>query len=204
MPSRARPSSRRAARDFLDRIREVCGLVADVSLGAEWPGADRLIVGHRISPPSYRGQPVRLSNGMYLNIEIALQVGRSSQRLETTAATFTYQAGADNDDPRPVFAYHFDKNSRSGYPRCHMHVHATPHHYRPARPFSRLHLPTRRLTLEQIVWHLIQEHGVQPRRADWHQVLWRHETWFRNTQRNKPWPYDPPFGPPANHLDPLA
>ncbi len=165
-------------------------------LGAEWPGADRLIVGHRISPPSYRGQPVRLNNGMFLNIEIALQINRASQRLETTAATFTYQAGADNDSPCPVFTYHYDQHSRARYPRCHMHVHAAPQHYVGERSFSRLHLPTRRLTVEQIVWHLIQEHGVQPRRADWHQVLWRHETWFRDTQRDKAWPYDPPFIPP--------
>ena len=132
---------------------------------------------------------------MHLNIEIALQINRASQRLETTAATFTYQAGTDNDDPRPVFAYHFDQHSRTGYPRCHLHVHAAPQHYARERSFSRLHLPTRRLTLEQIVWHLIQEHGVQPRRDDWHQVLWRHETWFRDIQRDKPWPYDPPFDP---------
>ena len=72
-----------------------------------------------------------------------------------------------------------------------MHVHATPRHYSGDKPFSRLHFPTRRLTLEQIVWHLIQEHGVQPRRPDWHQILWRHETHFRDTQRPKPWPYDP-------------
>ena len=72
-----------------------------------------------------------------------------------------------------------------------MHVHATPRHYSGDKPFSRLHLPTRRLTLEQIVWHLIQEHRVQPRRPDWHQVLWRHETHFRDTQRHKAWPYDP-------------
>ena len=121
-----------------------------------------------MAPPSYRGQPVRLNNGMFLNIEIALQINRASQRLETTAATFTYQAGADNDNPCPVFAYHYDQHSRSRYPRCHVHVHAAPQHYVGERSFSRLHLPTRRLTVEQIVWRLIQEHGVQPRQPDWH------------------------------------
>ena len=134
---------------------------------------------------------------MYLNVQVALQVVRSPLRLEMTDATFTYQAGGSLDDPRPVFEYHYQRDSRSGYPRCHMHVHATPRHYSGDKPFSRLHLPTRRLTLEQIVWHLIQEHGVQPRRPDWHQVLWRHETHFRDTQRPKPWPYDPPFDSPA-------
>ena len=148
--------------------------------------------------PSYRGQPAPLSNGMFLNVQIALRVVRSPFRLETTDATFTYQAGSDLDDPRPVFVYHYERDSRSGYPRCHLHLHATPRHYTGAKPFSRLHIPTRRLTLEQIVWHLIQEHGVQPRRDDWHQILWRHETHFRDTRRNNDWPYDPPFDPPVH------
>ena len=161
-----------------------------------WTGADELIVGHRVARPPYLGQPVRLSNGMYLNVQIALQVTRSPPRLETMAATFTYQAGGDLDEPRPVFEYHYERNARSGYPRCHVHVHATPNHYTPKRSFSRLHLPTRRLTLEQIVWHLIQEHGVQPLRDDWHAVLWRHEEWFRDIQRDKEWPYDRPFSAP--------
>ena len=50
---------------------------------------------------------------------------------------------------------------------------------------ARLHLPTRRITLEQIVWRLIHEHNVHPRRADWHRILWRHETQLRNTQRHQ-------------------
>ncbi len=171
-------------------------MVAASELGDVWTRPDRVIVGHHMAPPSYRGQPALLSNGMYLNVRIALQVIRNPVHLVTLAATFTYQAGDSLDDPRPVFEYHYDRDSQSGYPRCHLHVHAEPPHYTVERSFSRLHLPTRRLTLEQIVWHLIQEHGVQPRRDDWHQVLWRHETWFRDIQRDKPWPYDPPFDPP--------
>ena len=82
----------------------------------------------------------------------------------------------------------------------HLDIHAVTFTYSPRRITTRLNdpshastSPTRRITLEQIVWHLIHEHGVQPRRPDWHQVLWRHETHFRDTQRTNPWPYDPPF-----------
>ena len=155
-----------------------------------------LVVGHRVARPPYLGRPVALSNGMYLNVQMALQVTRDPMRLETAAATFTYQAGADLDDPSPVFEYHYERISRSGYPRCHLHVHATPDGYTGSKPFPRLHLPTRRITLEQVVWHLIQEHGVQPRRPDWHEVLWRHEEWLRDIQKNRDWPYDRPFGRP--------
>ena len=171
--------------------------MAPSELGDVWTRPDRLIVGHCMAPPSYRSRPVPLSNGMYLNVQMALRVVGYPLRLETTDATFAYQAGSDLDDPRPVFEYHYERDSQSGYPRCHLHVFAAPAHYPLERPFPRLHLPTRRITLEQIVWHLIREHGVQPRRDDWHEVLWRHETRFRDTQRDKPWPYDPPFPAPA-------
>ena len=145
-----RPSSQRAARDFLRRIREVYKLVADAELGDVWLGGytDVLIVGHRATRSSRRGQPARLSNGMYLNVQMALPAIRGPLRLEMTDATFTYQAGGDLDDPRPVFEYHCQGDSQSGYPRCHLHVHATPQHYTGVKPFSRLHLPTRRITLE--------------------------------------------------------
>ena len=164
-----------------------------------WLGGDTdvVLVGHRATRASRRGQPAPLSNGMYLNVQMAVQVVRNPLRLETTDATYAYQAGRDLDDPRPVFEYHYERDSQSGYPRCHLHVFASPAHYPLERPFPRLHLPTRRITLEQIVWHLIQEHGVQPRRDDWHDILWRHETRFRDTQRDNDWPYDPPFAPPA-------
>ena len=141
---------------------------------------------------------------MFLNVQLALQVMRRPLRLETTDSTFTYQAGSDRDDPRPVFEYHYQRDSPPGYPRSHLHIHAAPRHYTGERPFPRLHLPTRRITLEQVVWHLIHEHGVQPRRPDWHQILWRHETHFRETQRHTPWPYDPPFDAPASHRNPSA
>ena len=169
----------------------------DSELGDVWTRADQLIVGHHMAPPSYRGRPALLSNGMYLNVQIALRVARNPARLETLASTFTYQAGSDLDDPRPVFEYHYQRDSAHKYPRCHLHIHAEPGHYPDAKPFPRLHLPTRRITLEQIVWHLIHEHHVQPRRPDWHHVLWRHETHVRDTQRSKDWPYDLPFHSPV-------
>ncbi len=138
---------------------------------------------------------------MYLNVELTLRVDyRPQPRLETTRATYTYQAGEGLDEPRPVFSYQYDRNPSSPYPRCHLHVHAErPEHYAGDKAFPRLHLPTRRITLEQVVWHLIHEHDVEPRHDDWHEVLWRHEEWFRDIQKNRAdWPYDPPFDPPES------
>ena len=168
--------------------------MAAAELSDAWLGDDVLIVGHVVTPSSRRGQPVLLSNGLYLNVELTLRAYRRPvTRLEVIRATYSYQAGNKPDDRRPVFSYQFDHDTPFPYPRCHIHVYGAPTGYAQDRAFHRLHLPTRRITLEQIVWHLIQEHSVQPRRPDWHDVLWRHETRFRNNQRDKDWPYDPPF-----------
>lgn len=197
MPSRPSPSDRNVAKDFLERFREVYKLVADVTLGASWTEDEALVVGHRVTLRSTRGWPAQLSNGMYLNVEMALRINRElappDVMLETTRSTYTYQACGDLDDPKPVFVYEYIRDAPSPYPRCHLHVHAAPDDYAGSKGFQRLHLPTRRISLEQVVWHLINEHDVKPRRSDWHEVLWRHEQWFREIQANRTWPYDRPF-----------
>lgn len=40
-----------------------------------------------------------------------------------------------------------------------------------AKPTPHLHLPTARLPLELVLWHLIAEWGIEPRTADWQQIL---------------------------------
>ena len=167
-----------------------------------WLGSDQLIVGHRVARYPHVGQPALLSNGMYLNVQMTLRVehgpNAGSPRIQTLRAAYRYQAGHALDDPRPLFVYEYNRSAPTRYPRTHLHVFGAPRHYTGEKPFPRLHLPTRRITLEQIVWHLIHEHGVHPRRPDWRQTLWRHETHFRDTQRNTDWPYDPPFHPPPS------
>jgi hypothetical protein len=43
---------------------------------------------------------------------------------------------------------------------AHLHVNATPSGYPGPKTFPELHLPTRRICLEEIVRHLIVEHDV--------------------------------------------
>ena len=154
LPNQPRPSSQRAARDFLRRTREVYKLVAAAELSDAWLGAEMrtLIIGHRVSRSSRRGRPVRLSNGMYLNVQMTLRMNHNPDsgppRLQTLRSAYRYQAGPDLDDPKPLFVYEYNRNAPARYPRCHLHVFAAPDGYALQRPFPRLHLPTRRITLE--------------------------------------------------------
>ena len=78
---------------------------------------------------------------MYLNVELTLAVtDPTAPRLATTRASYAYQ---------------YDRNAPFPYPRCHLHVFAASDDYLHERPFSRLHLPTRRITLEQTAPELV-------------------------------------------------
>lgn len=54
------------------------------------------------------------------------------------------------------------------YPLAHVHVNAA---LTDGAPIGQLHIPTRRVPLELVVWHLITEWGVTPRTDEWRPVL---------------------------------
>lgn len=61
------------------------------------------------------------------------------------------------------------------YPLAHAHVNAALHdaeaEARLAKPTQHLHVPTARVPLELVLWHLIAEWGIEPRTPDWQRVL---------------------------------
>lgn len=69
------------------------------------------------------------------------------------------------DPPRPDYAY----------PLAHVHVSGT---LSDGEPIGHFHIPTRRLPLELVVWHLIAEWGVDARTKDWSAVLQESITGF--------------------------
>ena len=54
------------------------------------------------------------------------------------------------------------------YALAHVHVNAVS---RGGRPLDRLHIPTRRVPLEMVLWHLIAEWEVATRKPDWRAIL---------------------------------
>ena len=60
--------------------------------------------------------------------------------------------------PRPEYAY----------PAAQVHVDGE---WERAEALDRLHIPTRRMPLELVVWHLIAEWGVSPRSDGWQNIL---------------------------------
>ena len=63
-----------------------------------------------------------------------------------------------------------------GYPLAHLHANAEfidpgPAGGRLAKGPPHLHIPTARVPLELVLWHLIAEWGVKPKTDDWLAVL---------------------------------
>lgn len=197
--SPASATAQRKSYRFLDNIREVFQIIVEGPLAGIWiPGPSRsqvFVIGHYLAS-SGRGQPARLSNGTYLNVEITLRERPQDSLLETSRSTFTYQAGNSVGDQEEIFSYHYNRDSRHPIPPAHLHVGAASEHGESLSSLSRAHMPVRRITLEQIVWLLIHDFGVKPRDArknDWENILWSNERRFLEAQKRREWPYDPPF-----------
>lgn len=62
------------------------------------------------------------------------------------------------DRPRPDY----------DYPLAHVHVNAATDS---GEEMGRLHIPTRRVPVELVLWHLIAERGVEPRTPEWLAIL---------------------------------
>ena len=116
-------------------------------------------------PPGFRlppFHPVPLGNGHFLGIRIRVRLSRRAATTE--AASISYWSSDELMDENWIFRYDYEgAEAEAGgyqYPVAHLHINATPRSYRGAKPFPRLHFPTRRLSLEEIIRHLIVEHDV--------------------------------------------
>lgn len=123
------------------------------------PDADRLPV----------VEPVRLRNGGFLKFEHVVRVldvqgpARNLKKMTTLGYSYLYST-TPPEDRDWMFRYEYEVeplDTEARYPSGHLHVNAEPNEYtrvETVKDFPLLHLPTRRLSLEEIVWHLVNEH----------------------------------------------
>jgi hypothetical protein len=107
--------------------------------------------------------------GSSLRLLIAQTVNVADERCETLGYQYRLTEGEAKtgwlirwdyfrEPPRPDYLY----------PLGHVHVNGSA----PAtEDLARLHIPTRRVPLELVLWHLITEWGVSPKNDNWQQVL---------------------------------
>ena len=133
-----------------------------------------------------------LQNGRYLYLYHRLCLRHKERYLTTLEYEYTYQESEDPDSW--IFRYEYKREPLPDYryPKAHLHINAEPDAYPGSKPFPRLHIPTGRVTIEQIVRHLLDEHAmpcISPNH--WQDVLAETQTAFDDIQRRR-------FAPSAN------
>jgi hypothetical protein len=160
--------SRRAAQRLVDRLNGVLNsTVSDSRLSLiQVPGdpgtfeLTRLIDGDT-APLELYGTTVRL----FVRYVIVVKDG------DFSIESYAYRLQTGRSRASWLIRWEYQRDSpRSDYPyaRAHVHVHGA---FPDGQQADRLHIPTLRVPLELVLWHLIAEWGVKPKRDDWQQQL---------------------------------
>jgi len=81
---------------------------------------------------------------------------------------YIYSLSADPDNEEEwIFRYEYCLKPERGVPSAHLHFNGT-HNDKPMR---QIHFPTGRISIEQIIAHLIIEHGIIPKIPTWFDLL---------------------------------
>ncbi len=111
--------------------------------------------------------PVTLGDGstLYLGATQSFRMRRDKGQWRVTTEEYIYNVGELEQTRDYMLAWHWHPNQR---PECHMHVKAEPSG--PIK-FDGKHLPTSRVSFEEVLRFLITECDVQPVEAEWHAML---------------------------------
>lgn len=125
-----------------------------------------------------KGERVALAlRGVNARLFVRQAIEVVGDHCQTVSYAYRYQSGVDKaswllrweyfrERPRPDYAY----------PLAHVHANAefadlgsaAAHLDKPAR---HLHIPTGRVPLEGVIWHVIAEWGVSPKASGWREIL---------------------------------
>jgi hypothetical protein len=130
-------------------------------------------------------EPMQLTNGRFLYVYQWLGLRRPERYLTTLEYRYVYQETEDDDSWIFRYEYQREPGDTYPYPIAHLHVNAEPVGYEGPKLFPRLHLPTGRVTIEEVARHLVNEHGVPPISDGWPNVLLQAEAAFREIQRRR-------------------
>jgi hypothetical protein len=108
--------------------------------------------------------PVRLTSRGWLLAAQTLGI-RESRRdgqfwLTTLRSVYSWQV--TDDDASWLVRWEYDRDGAGPYPSSHIHVNAEPVDYEGEKYFPKLHLPSGRVAIEDVLEFLVTEQGVIP------------------------------------------
>jgi hypothetical protein len=183
---RTTAKARRAAQEFGGLVGEVINAtvskapIAYVEV-SDSPEFDGFVA----RAPNRTPDALPLNDGRYLYLIQRLGLRRDEKYLTTLEYRYVYQATQDPDSW--IFRYEYQREPAEGYPYpvANLQINASPDSYAGDKRFRDLHLPTGRVTIEDIVRHLIDEHGLEPVSDDWGETLSATEESFKEIQRKR-------------------
>jgi hypothetical protein len=108
---------------------------------------------------SGRPAALQLTPRGWLHFQQAISVRQPEGKVVVRDAAYTYSMSSDADDEAAnVFMYHYHREGYAVRPQSHYHICAE----RDGRSIRRLHFPTGRLSIEQILAHLLMDQKVAP------------------------------------------
>jgi hypothetical protein len=133
-----------------------------------------------------RGLPVRLRGEGRLSLTFDHHyriVEDPGPRGPYKCSTTSYLYGLDDSDGREVLSYQWHPSGRSPVTWPHLHLGAGAAVGR--LELARAHLPTGRVSIEEVLRLAISELGVEPLREDWREVLERTQQAY---ETSRTWP----------------
>lgn len=111
--------------------------------------------------------PLELNGSLRLFIKHVVTIEHGRGRTDS----YSYRLQTDGSPKSWLIRWEYVRDPPPGdyaYPRAHVHVNAT---FADGAPVGRLHIPTRTVSLELVIKHLIADWSVKPRSEDWEAIL---------------------------------
>jgi hypothetical protein len=125
--------------------------------------------------------PLRLKPQGFLHFHQLVSVRSGRVIVEDSGYRYSLSENPDDED-QWIFRYEYSLSPEENVPHAHLHVNAK----RDDKPLRHIHFPTGRLSIEQIIAHLICEHGIESKRADWLNFLANSHRGFLNRRTDPP------------------
>lgn len=133
--------------------------------------------------------PLELGDGKWLHFrQLVVEQG---QKIDVVEARYILSFSSDvDDDEKHVFRWEYIREPPERYiPQSHLHLYGNNSNI---GRLERVHFPTRRLSVEQIIAHLIIEYNVPPRAQKWFEILAKgHLDFLKRTRETEQtlWPF---------------
>lgn len=109
-------------------------------------------------------------NGSPLFLLVKHEIDVAGGECHTTSYGYRLATGQAKDDWLLRWEY-FRRPPQPDYPYPLAHLHVNGNLTSGGRALPKLHVPTRRVPLELVLWHLVAEWDVKPKQDDWRGLL---------------------------------